>query len=150
MRKYGGDLVAIAAIVAGALGSYVLYQRTAWTHTEHMTRVVGPQGLILLEPDGASGQTNVGSKVLRFRTVEPAGAVYLVRSGQPDVLVRSGSEMVLEDGLFHGSFRRHHGIGQIRLQVEVRDGDKVTDSGTVSSLRPHIDVTRGGISIFGF
>ena len=150
MRSYRGDLIAIAAIVAGTLGSAVLYHRMSWGHSETIRTVERPSNLTVARPGHARAQRLPGSSVLRFRVAEPAGEVYLARAGKADLPITAGTELTLEDGLFDGSFRTHGMPRQIRLAVEVVKGDQVTSSGTVSSLRPHIDVTKGGITIFGF
>lgn len=150
MRKYRGDVVAIAAIVAGALGSYALYQRAGRSSSETVVPVVGPRGLILSGPSHAPAPRLPGPRVLHFRTAEPEGAVYLVRPGAPDLLVTPGTNVLLgPDGLFEGVFRTHGILRKVHIEVELLSDGKVTSSASVSALHPHVDVTRRGLDVFG-
>lgn len=156
MRSYRGDLIAIALIVAGALGSYGLYQHLGWSHTETVVAPpVGPRGLILQGalPGPARGPASKlrvpGGWVLHFRTVEPERKVYLVRPGRPDLRVRSGTDILLGDArAFDGVFHTHGLMRKVHIEVELFHDGAVTQTATVSALHPHVDVTRGQLGVF--
>jgi hypothetical protein len=147
MRKHSGDLTAVAAIVAGALGSSVLYR--AAHRPVILTAVVGERGLTL--PDVTVPEPRPpGGDVVRFVAVEPAGSVVLVRPGVPDRPVVRGTEIALENGVFEGSFRVRDPSRQIRLSVEVLHHGRAVSMGTVTALSPRIEVAGDGIRFFGF
>lgn len=154
MRRYTGDLVAIAAIVAGALGSTALYHRShrAHVHGLDVAPVAGPRGLILPGPAAAPAAKApiAGGRVLHIRSAEPEGEVYLVRPGRPDLRVRAGSNVLLGgDPDFEGVFRTHGMLRRVALKVELLNDGQITAKASVRALRARVDVSGTQLSVFG-
>lgn len=132
MRRVLTDVVAMAAILSGAVGAMAV---TGIVRGEDDAR---PHGAAIEAP----------RTLIRVRDVRPSVSLMLVRAGAPDRMVTRGSEIAVGNADFEALLAAP-GRGRVTVQVEFVRRGAVVGRAQVTGSRPRVFWNRTGFGVKG-